>query len=557
MLKFVILFILSTASFLATYADSKYEIRATWLTTLGGMDWPSQKATSPKTIERQKDELCRILDKLQAANFNTVLFQTRLRGDVIYPSYFEGYAECLTGRTGRNPGYDPLQFAIEECHKRGLALHAWIVTIPIGSQQQVRLQKRNSVVIKHASMCKLFKGNWYLDPGDPASSDYLSHIVNEIVARYDVDGIHFDYMRYPEQGKQFPDYRTYRKYGKKKPLDQWRRENITRIVRRLYTEIKAIKPWIIVSSSPIGKYNDTKKYRSFGWNAYQEVYQDAQLWLKEGIHDAIFPMMYFRDNHFYPFALDWQENNNNRWIVPGMGIYFLETKGKKWKIDDIIRQIYFSRDQALDGQAYFRNKFLLNNVKGIWDELTKRFYTTKAVTPPLSWLDSIAPASPKLSLFEESTNEKPATTIRWKPSSTPKAGGIHYRVYASNSYPVNIEQGEHIVATYLRDSSYTYIQELPWRKRLYWAITAVDRFGNESLPVACNHPNSKTLPLYDNELPKLAKGCKLIISDVTGKNLLECTDSNPSCLSTLPPGIYQISLLSSNEEKKLIGTLIR
>ena len=164
-----------------------------------------------------------------------------------------------------------------------------------------------------------------LVPG-PGQSRYLANIVREIVSGYDVDGIHLDYIRYPEQGERFPDQSTYRKYGKRQGLTQWRRDNITRIVRRIYTEVKSMKPWVKVSSSPIGKYRDTERYSSHGWNAYEEVYQDAQQWLKEGIHDALFPMMYFQGNHFYPFALDWKENAYGRWIVPGLGIYFLHPK---------------------------------------------------------------------------------------------------------------------------------------------------------------------------------------------------------------------------------------
>ena len=169
------------------------------ITTLGGLDWPSQKATSPAGIERQKKELCNILDKLQEANFNTVLFQTRLRGDVIYPSALECFAESLTGHTGQNPGYDPLKFAIEECHRRGMEIHAWMVAIPIGNKRQVGLQGKQSVVRKHPELCKQFRGSWYLDPGNPGTAGYLSLMVREIVANYDIDGIHLYYIRYPEQ----------------------------------------------------------------------------------------------------------------------------------------------------------------------------------------------------------------------------------------------------------------------------------------------------------------------------------------------------------------------
>ena len=212
---------------LPVISQPKYEIRATWLTTLGGMDWPRTKAGSATGIQRQKKELCDILDRLKAANFNTVLLQTRLRGDMIYPSSIETFAESLTGYTGRNPGYDPLAFAIEECHKRGMELHAWIVTIPAGNTRQVKLLGRNSIVQWNRKICKLYKGNWYLDPGNPETKEYLSRIVKEITSQYDIDGIHFDYIRYPEQADKFPDKDTYRRYGKGKELKQWRRDNIT------------------------------------------------------------------------------------------------------------------------------------------------------------------------------------------------------------------------------------------------------------------------------------------------------------------------------------------
>ena len=396
MRKLISLLIIILCPLLAAYGQQapKYEIRASWITTLGGLDWPTRKATSKSGIEAQKKELCDILDRLKAANFNTVLLQTRVRGDVIYPSAIETFTESLAGKEGRSPGYDPLQFAIDECHKRGMELHAWMVAIPIGNNRQVKLLEKNSVVKKQPSICIHYKDSWYLDPGNPKTDSYLAKLVNEVVSRYDVDGIHFDYIRYPERAKDFPDHTSYRKYGKKKDKSQWRRDNMTRIVRRLYTEVKQLKPWVKVSCSPIGKYNDTGRYSSSGWNAYKEVYQDAQLWLKNGIHDALFPMMYFQGNNFYPFALDWQENKSGRWIVPGLGIYFLHPKEQDWKLDEIARQIYFLRNIKADGEAYFRNRFVMDNTKGLLDELQEHFYATPAVVPPMTWADSIAPTVP-------------------------------------------------------------------------------------------------------------------------------------------------------------------
>ena len=479
-LRYTILFLL-LIPFLTAFAQTapKYEIRATWLTTLGGMDWPSAKAVSASSIKKQQEELCHILDELQQANFNTVLFQTRLRGDVIYPSQFEPFAESLTGTEGKNPGYDPLRFAIEECHKRGMELHAWIVAIPIGNTRQVRTLGKNALTRKHPSLCKQFNGSWYLDPGNPETDDYLANIVREIVSGYDVDGIHLDYIRYPEQGERFPDQSTYHKYGKKQDLKQWRRNNITRIVRRIYTETKSLKPWVKVSSSPIGKYRDTGRYSSQGWNAYDEVYQDAQQWLREGIHDALFPMMYFRGNHFYPFALDWKENKNGRWIVPGLGIYFLHPSELDWKLDEVVRQIYFIRSIGLDGQAYFRTRFLTDNTKGIFDEIKQHFYPLPAVVPPMTWTDSIAPSTPTNPVF---ISPERGVHLQWT-ASTDNLSPVYYRVYASDTYPVDTHNPANLIEARTDSTHYTYVPEVPWQEYLYWAVTAVDRCGNESEPL--------------------------------------------------------------------------
>lgn len=552
-MKILILAILSFMGLACLHAQPKTEIRATWLTTLGGMDWPHRKATSHASIEAQKKELTDQLDALKAANLNTVLFQTRLRGDVIYPSVVEPFAECLTGHTGQDPKYDPLRFAIEECHKRGLELHAWIVCIPIGNKRQVDLHKQHSVVKRQPKLCRLFNGTWYLDPGNPGTADYLSRIAREITANYDVDGIHLDYIRYPEDGENFPDQDTYRKYGRKQNLKQWRRDNITRIVRRIYTDVKALKPWVKVSSSPVGKYKDTSRYSSYGWNAYDVVYQDAQRWLEEGIHDALFPMMYFKGNQFYPFALDWQENKHERWIVPGLGVYFLHPRQQDWELDEVMRQIYFSREVGLDGQAYFRNSFLLGNTKGLMDELKMHFYTYPAVVPPMTWADSIAPTPP--SGTELRVPDK-SVVLKWNPSTENTKSGVYYRLYASNIYPVDTDNPQNLVATRIDECRYTVTPELPWLQRIYWAVTAVDRFGNESSPTPFNRKRENELTVFDGQLPQVPEGYTLIISDETGLEILRSTHPDNSLRDRLGTGFFRFSLMAPDGTIKPIGVAV-
>lgn len=565
MRTFIITLLLVIPSFLPVISQPKYEIRATWLTTLGGMDWPRSKAGNASGILRQQKGLCEILDRLKAANFNTVLLQTRLRGDLIYPSSIETFAESMTGNTGRNPGYDPLAFAIEECHKRGMELHAWLVTIPAGNTRQVKLLGKNSVVQKNRKICKLYKGNWYLDPGNPETKEYLSRIVKEITSRYDIDGIHFDYIRYPEGADNFPDTDSFRKYGKGKNLKQWRRDNITDIVRRLYTDIKTIKPWVKVSSSPVGKYRDTNRYTSRGWNAYHVVYQDAQKWLKEGIHDALFPMMYFQGNNFYPFALDWKENDGNRWVVPGLGIYFLSPDEQNWSLDEIVRQIHFTRQVKLNGQAYFRNRFLLDNTKGILDELKENFYTAPALVPPMTWIDSIPPSPPApLTLpSPPSLQLLPDGKLRlgWQASTDNSVGGVVYHLYGSDTYPVDVNNPKNLLATHLVSTTYDYRPNVPWRQKRYFAVTAADRFGNESAPLELNAVSEPDMPLLNKGdvlyLPQLENARDVKVYVATGEEVWHANYAGQLSIRSVPEGFYIVEVIDTEGKSIFMGTILK
>lgn len=504
-----------TFSFENTSVCPKYETRAVWLTTLKGLDWPDIKATSPQSISQQQKELCQQLDELQHLGINTIILQTRLRDDVIYPSQLQTWAECLTGTTGKDPGYDPLAFAIEECHKRGMELHAWLVAIPLGDDRQVKKLGRHSTTRKHPELCIHYQRAWYLNPGHPETKNFLAAIVREIVSRYDIDGINFDYIRYPDQPKNFPDRQTYRKYGQGKSLADWRRDNITAIVRHLYQEIKTLKPWVKVSSSPLGKYADVSRYSTSGWNAYNAVFQDAQQWLREGIHDILFPMAYFRGNNYYPFILDWQEHSYNRTIVPGLGIYFLDPKEGNWTLKDIMQEIYFTRAANINGQAYFRTRFLLDKTLGLREALQTRVYTSPALIPPMTWIDSIPPSQPQ-NIHTEISGD--SLTIRWEAATdnsmqTHTVPPMRYNLYASTEKDVNICNAQNLKATYLRDTCYTLPRDEA--KDLHFMVTAVDTYGNESQPQP--QTDSRQILAYTavfRDLPKDNNAVQLIVTDL-------------------------------------------
>ncbi|MCR5819979.1 MAG: family 10 glycosylhydrolase [Bacteroidaceae bacterium] len=465
----------------------KREIRAVWLTTLYGLDWPRTKATSAAKREQQKAELCAILDSLKAININTIMFQTRVRGSVIYPSDIEPWDQSLTGTFDRSPGYDPLAFAIEETHRRGMELHAWVVTIPCFKTDVAKRMGPKSVLQTHKNLCLRFGDTWYLNPGQPGSANYLSAICTEIARRYDIDGIHFDYIRYPEQGASFPDAATFKRYGAGQTKSVWRRNNITNIVRQLYADIKSIKPWIKVSSSPVGKYANLTKYSSRGWNARDAVHQDAQAWMRDGIHDILFPMMYFRDNNFFPFAADWQQQSAGRHIAPGLGIYFMHPKEKNWPLSDITSELHFTRLTGMAGQCYFRSKFLTGNVKGLYDYLQQVFYTTPALPPACTWLNSTPPSKPTAAQIKDTSEG--IKELTWQATSE-SPGGLRYNIYASNRYPVDTTDPANIVTMLLREPRFRFDANVLACNGLNLAITAIDRTGNESPPLQIDiYPN--------------------------------------------------------------------
>lgn len=461
----------------------KYEVRAAWITAVYGLDWPRTKATTPASIQKQKEELVETLDKLKEANFNTVLFQARTRGDVLYKSDIEPYNSILTGKSGKDPGYDPLAFAVEECHKRGMECHAWMVTIPLGGRKHVASLGKQSVTRRQPKICVPYKREYFLNPGNPKTKEYLMSLVKEVVERYDVDGVHFDYLRYPERAFRFPDSYDYRKYGNGRSLDQWRRDNITEILRYIYKGVKQLKPWVKVSTCPVGKYRDTSRYSSKGWNAFHVVHQDVQGWLGEGIQDQIYPMMYFRGNAFYPFALDWQEQSNGRHVVPGLGVYFLHPSEGDWSLDEIQRQINFIRNHHLAGEAHYRVKFVTDNTQNLYDILQNDFYAYPALQPPMTWADSIAPSAP--SDLKAGQISEGYTRLHWKASTdNDKQNTPTYVVYASDELPVDTQNPANIVATGIRETEYIYAPILPWTTRRHFVVTAIDRYGNESEPSA-------------------------------------------------------------------------
>ena len=441
----------------------KHEVRAVWLTTIQNLDWPRSRSAY-----QQKQELISILDQLQKANINTILVQTRVRASTIYPSTIEPWDICMTGTGGQSPGYDPLQFCIDECHKRGMQCHAWIVTIPVGKWntngcKQIRQRFPNLI--------RKIGDEGYMNPEMPQTGDYLARFCAEVTRRYDVDGIHLDYIRYPETWKL------------KVSRDQGR-QYITDIVRKINRAVKSVKPWVMLSCSPIGKFDDLSRYRSSGWNAYTTVCQDAQGWLRSGLMDALFPMMYFQGNNFYPFAVDWKQHSYGRIVAPGLAVYMLHPREKNWPLEVVTREMSVLRDLGL-GCTFFRSKFFTDNTKGIYT-FTQDFNLYPALSPPMTWAGRQAPLAVSAINVRRGINHD---FLSWNKARDLSGGDyLLYNIYASEQYPVDVTDARNLVVTRCQQLSVS----IPHKGRsLNYAVTATDRYGNESTPTGSIGTNGK------------------------------------------------------------------
>ena len=530
-MKKCLCFLLLILTFLMAAAQSpKHEVRAVWLTTIGGIDWPHSYHA-----EAQKNELSKILDQLKVAGINTVLFQTRVRGTTIYPSAIEPWDGCITGTPGKAASYDPLQLCIDECHKRGMECHAWVVTIPVGKWNKLGCKQLRQ---KYPKLIKRIGEDGYMDPEQSQTGDYIASICKEIVTEYDVDGIHLDYIRYPETWK----IKVSRAKG---------RDYITDIVRKINLAVKSQKPWVKLSCSPVGKYDDLRRYKAGGWNARTAVCQDAQAWLKDGLMDALFPMMYFQGNNFYPFVIDWKEQSNGRIVVPGLGIYFLDPREGKWTLDMVVRQMNVSRELGM-GHCYFRSKFFTDNTQGIYD-FGKRFDATPALVPPMTWAGQRAPSKPENLTIN-------GNTLSWEAAiDSSDASYLFYNIYASEDFPVDINKAENLMATRLTKTNLL----VPNNGKNY-AVTAMNRYGMESTPaqLLLNAGGRYAVPSISKTdgrfvaLPQKGQtldAYSIAIETFEGRQVAIRPYGSILDVRSLPNGIYQLRSMGKKGRNHRIG----
>ena len=396
----------------ATLPGPAREFRGAWIATVANIDWPSERGLS---TDQQKDELVALLDRAQALGLNAVVFQVRPTADALYFSALEPWSGYLTGRQGRppSPWYDPLEFAVDEAHARGLELHAWFNPYRAGHPAGSGPTDVTHVSRQRPDLVRSYGEYLWLDPGEPDAADHSLEVILDVVRRYDVDGVHLDDYFYPypitSGGRrvEFPDAESYaraRAAGETLGRDDWRRQNVDRFIERLYAEVKAEKPHVKVGISPFGIWRPGHPASVTGFDQYAEIYADARKWLREGWLDYLAPQLYWSIDsrgQSFPALLDWWggENVRGRHLWPGLYDSRVLPDVGGYRPREIVDQVELVRsDDVATGTVHFSIKALLERSSSLGAQLAAGPYAEPALVPASPWLDAEPPVAPRLAV---------------------------------------------------------------------------------------------------------------------------------------------------------------
>ncbi|MGI2295040.1 family 10 glycosylhydrolase [Paenibacillus sp. GXUN7292] len=525
---------------------NKREMRAAWISTVVNIDWPSTDSwkiedTQARAVA-QKADLIKILDDLAETGANAVMFQVRPTSDAFYKSELAPWSYWLTGKQDVDPGFDPLQFAIEEAHKRNLELHAWANPYRVSMPAAMYMDESgkplpdlkavgdmlskvpDSIYAKHPEWIKVGTSRYVLDPGIPEAAKYVEDAVMEIVENYDIDGIHFDDYFYVGSNGGFDagysDQSTYDTYADKTEfpkIEDWRRNNTYTLVKNLHNRINAAKPWVKFGISPAGVWGNKKdghpdgSETSAGIPNYDRAYADTKKWVLEEIIDYITPQVYWTFNNSaagYGVVTSWwsdllQNNPDVRTqLYIGVGFYWLNpvegTTDKYWNTlgvgdQEIARQLKFNAaNPKIDGTMIFTyNSLKVNSPNAISAAslIKNDLWANKALMPAMPWKGGVAPEAPVLvsAAFEDGSN-----TISWQDNDENTA---YYAVYRfEDNEAVDINNPVKLIAKVRKTEtglqSYTDHTGKPTSN---YVVTALNRLSDESIP----SNESTQLPIVD------------------------------------------------------------
>ncbi|MGQ7868914.1 glycoside hydrolase family 10 protein [Sunxiuqinia sp. sy24] len=467
----------------------KREFRAAWVATVANIDWPSKPGL---TIARQQYEALVLLDKLQEVGLNAVIFQMRPAGDTFYPSEIEPWSRYLTGTPGGDPGYDPLQFWIDECHKRNMEFHAWFNPFRVALKYDEPLAA-NHVAFQNPDWVVKYGNSLYFDPGLPETRQFITDVVIDVVRRYDVDAVHFDdyFYPYPIIGEAFPDSVSFEKYKgeyTENQLEDWRRENVDLTIEKLSIAIKSVKPWVKFGISPFGVWrniaNDERGSQTSAGNTnYDHLYADVIKWMEKGWLDYLLPQLYWHIGHpavdFETLANWWKLHACERAMYIGHALYKCDSGSGilEWRqgsqLPDQIRLI--RQIPEIEGGAFYSAKHFYRDIIGFQDSLETKLYSYPALVPEMDWIDNQPPIKPR------KVKKGWGKTLKWKPDKleTELDKAVRYIVYRNKA-------GEKFNADDPR-----FIYDITKERKLHFdkknnediyefRVSALDRLHNES-----------------------------------------------------------------------------
>lgn len=463
----------------------KREFRGAWIQCVNGQFQGMSR-------ERMQEELTRHLDALKRANANVVIFQVRPEFDALYRSTLEPWSRFLTGTQGADPGWDPLQWMIEQSHARGMELHAWInpyraktkgtralsTTHPYHQRPQDFFQYGDLIVA---------------DPGLPQNRDYICRVVQDIISRYDVDGLHIDdyFYPYPEAGLTIPDEGTYASYGSAfADKSAWRRDNVNRFIEQLHHTIRTTKPWVKFGVSPFGIYHNAQNgshvpgSRTNGLQNYDDLYADILLWVQKGWVDYNVPQIYWEIGHRtadYDVLTKWWDTfAGGRPLVIGQDIErtLKATDPKNPTQSQMVAKMQLQRQMPnVVGSCLWYSAALANNPTYEYG-LSNYFQSRPALQPLMPFIDDKAPkAVSKLKTIW--TADGPI--LMWTPPKYKEElqRATAYAVYAfPKGVRTDISQSTHLVA--ITTDTYYPLPYQQGQHKYTYVVTALDRLHNES-----------------------------------------------------------------------------
>jgi uncharacterized lipoprotein YddW (UPF0748 family) len=473
--------------------EPQREFRANWVATVGNIDWPKTKITvagNQTQIDAQKTELKNMLDEMQAANLNAVFLQIRPMADALYQTQITTWSSYLTGTRGKDPGYDPLAFAIEEAHKRGMELHGWMNPYRYTNTQTTH-PSTDYMQVQHPEWLLSFSTNEkILNPGIPAVRTHISQVTKEVIVNYpDIDGIVWDdyfYISAITAGNQ--DAATFQNYNPQSlAIKDWRRDNVNKTVKEVYDSIQAVNPGIRFGVSPRGiwsistaaanKYGVTLPQGITGADNYNEIYCDALAWLSQGTIDYISPQLYWATyptggtGQDYNVLAPWWQSIANKY---GRHFYSSQALYRGWDTSEIGLQINKNRsvNSVSPGSVFYNTSYFLSVNYGPY--LAANFFQTQILPPVISWKSGEA-----LPVTNVQKNEN---TLSWNTAQTDGSFAIFAVPNAQAPNPIN-DFSYMLTRHWTNNNTFDLSNYTSLKSTHRFAVAAVNRFEKMSTPV--------------------------------------------------------------------------